>query len=90
MSTRKSSRLKSKPPVTFDGLELETSIDEYANFVEDNNYDSDHAHGRSCSKRKKTGASSGTVGWNAKVVKGRRGKLGALPYVLFGIVSVSV
>jgi hypothetical protein len=84
MSTRKSTRLESKPAIAFNGLDIDAVVDEDPEFAQENMSDSDHevsadGGGR---KRRKTGASSRAAGKNAKNVKGRRGKLGALPYVV--------
>ena len=82
MSTRKSTRLESKPAIKFNELEPEAVIDEDAEYAEESFSDSDE--GPSRRKRKKTGASSrGAVkhAKNMKIVRGRRGRLRALPYV---------
>jgi hypothetical protein len=85
MSTRRSTRLKSKPAIAFTGLEPDTTIDEDAEFAEYNLSDSDELDSQpSRRKPKKTGASSlngGRDTKNTKHVKGRRGRLRALPYV---------
>jgi hypothetical protein len=83
MSIRRSTRLKSKPAIKFNGLIPDSIADDNAEFMEENLSDSDH-EGSSSRKRRKTGASSRNAGRsakNTKDVKGRRGRLRALPYV---------
>jgi hypothetical protein len=79
MSTRRSARLKSKPITTFNGLETDTIAEEYADFVEGDLSDSDEQPAQR--KRKKTTTSSRNAERGAKNVKGRKGRLRALPYV---------
>jgi len=82
MSTRRSARLEFKPTIVFKGSEGDT-VDSDGEYAEENLSDVDH-EGRVRKKRKlKPGASSRNAGQSAKNVKGRRGRLRALPYVLF-------
>jgi len=85
MSTRRSTRLESKPATVFKGLdrsEADTFADDDSEFADENPSDIDH-EGQVRKKRKKTGTSSRNAGRNAKHVKGRRGRLRALPYVQY-------
>jgi len=81
MSTRRSARLEFKPAIVFKGSEGDT-VDSDGEYADENLSDVDH-EGRVRKKRKKTGTSSRNAGQSAKNVKGRRGRLRALPYVLF-------
>ncbi|KIM79606.1 hypothetical protein PILCRDRAFT_549999 [Piloderma croceum F 1598] len=87
MSTRRSARLEFKPTLVFSEGDTVDSDGEYA---EENLSDVDN-EGRVRKKRKKTGASSRNTGQSGKNVKGRRGRLRALPempldilYEIFG------
>jgi hypothetical protein len=81
MSTRRSARLEFKPTIVFKRSAGDT-VDSDGEYAEENLSDVDH-EGRVRKKRKKPSASSRNAGQSAKNVKGRRGRLRALPYVLF-------
>jgi hypothetical protein len=75
MSVRKSARLEIRPP-KFNNLELDAVFDKDDDFEEENENVSNHEPGPSRRKRVKTKARSAT-----KNPKGKKGRLGALPYV---------
>jgi hypothetical protein len=81
-TTRKSTRLGTKPAIAFTALQSTIDDDaEFPYYVSDSDDDdrSGSGKGPAQKKRKKSGAAAGRGA--KKNIKGRRGKLGALPYV---------
>jgi hypothetical protein len=76
MSVRKSARLGTRPPTTFNNLEPDLVVDRDDDFVEKDENASTYDGPSRTRKRVKTKARSAT-----KNPKGKRGRLGALPYV---------